>query len=42
MFKKEVGKKITDNADTPSNDSESTAKMDGTEGTALVHHVIVL
>ncbi|KAI2663451.1 (E3-independent) E2 ubiquitin-conjugating enzyme UBE2O [Labeo rohita] len=32
MFKKEVGKKITDNADTPSNDSESTAKMDGTEG----------
>lgn len=39
MFKKEVGKKITENADTQSNNSESTEKMEGTEGTA---HVIVL
>ncbi|XP_016117702.1 (E3-independent) E2 ubiquitin-conjugating enzyme-like [Sinocyclocheilus grahami] len=32
MYKKEVGKKITENADTQSNDSESTEKMEGTEG----------
>uniref|UniRef100_A0A8C1CDX1 (E3-independent) E2 ubiquitin-conjugating enzyme n=1 Tax=Cyprinus carpio carpio TaxID=630221 RepID=A0A8C1CDX1_CYPCA len=33
MFKKEVGKKITENADSQSNNS--TEKMDGAEGTAL-------
>ncbi len=36
MFKKEVGKKMTENADTQSNNSESTEKMEGTEGNALV------
>lgn len=37
MFRKEVGKKITENADTQSNNSQSTEKMDRMEGTALSH-----
>lgn len=40
MFKKEVGKKITENADSQSNNS--TEKMDGAEGTALVIVVLTI
>lgn len=35
MFRKEVGKKMTENADTQSNNSQSTEKTHSMEGTAL-------
>jgi len=38
MFRKEVGKKIPENADSQSNNSQSTEKTESIEGTALCIH----